>query len=231
MKKPAVVAILGALVLAAGVLLLLETTGVVVSQPALWAIVLAGGAAAFGYVFFTERRSWWAAIPSAALLGAAVSRLMELDPQGAGQWTEVPMLAALGVGFGAIYIRDHGRWWALIPGGILLTLAVVTGAATAVDGAVSGAIFLFGAALTFLLVAVLPGGAGRRWWAYIPAAVLAVGGLAVLFTSADWIIALNVLWPSAVVAAGAFLIWRAVRMRRDDLRTKGAADASARATS
>jgi hypothetical protein len=215
MRRPIVQFVLGALVLVAGVLLLLEAMGIVPSQPALWTILLVAGSATFGYVFFADRASWWAAIPCAALLGAAVARLMEIDPDGWGQWTEVPMLAALGVGFFAVYLRDHRQWWALIPGGILVTLSALTALATTVSGAGSGAIFLFGAALTFGLVAVLPGGPLRRWWAYIPAGVLAAAGVAVLFTAADWVTALNVGWPSAVIIAGVFLIWRAARSRRE----------------
>ena len=110
-------------------------------------------------MFFADRASWWAAIPSAALLGAAAARLMEIDPDGWGQWTEVPMLAALGVGFFAVYLRNHRQWWALIPGGILVTLSVLAALATTVSGAGSGAIFLSVTAEDSLTVEVA--GSGR----------------------------------------------------------------------
>lgn len=219
MRRPIVQFLLGAVVLIAGVLLLLEATTIVPSQPALWALLLAVGGAAFGYVFVADHASWWAAIPAAALLGAAVTRLMEIDPDGWGQWTEVPMLAAIGVGFLAVYLRDRRHWWALIPGGILVTLSVLTALSATVSPGVSGAIFLFGTSLTFALVALVPGGSGRRWWAYIPAGVLAAAGLVVLFTAADWVTAVNVVWPSMVIAAGGFLIWQAVRSRRQRAQT------------
>lgn len=226
MRRSVVQFVLGALVLLAGVLLLLETTGIVPSQPVLWTVVLAGAGATFGYVFVADRAAWWAAIPSAALFGAMLARLMELDADGLGQWTEVPMLAALGIGFVAVYLRDRRHWWALIPGGMLLTLAVLAAVATIVDGTIAGAIFLFGAAITFALVAALPGGEKARWWAYIPAGILAVVGVAVSLTAADWLTALNVVWPSAVIVAGAFLIWRAVRSRQGPNRRSPSADES-----
>lgn len=224
MKRPIVQIILGVLVLIAGVLLLLEATGTMPSPPVLWSAVLLAASATFGYVFFADRRSWWAAIPSSALLGAGVARLMEIDPDGLGQWTEVPVLAAIGIGFLAIYLRDHHRWWALIPGGMLVTLSVLTAVTADVGAAVSGAIFLFGAALTFALVAVLPGGGSRHWWSYIPAAVLALAAVAVLLTEAEWVTVLNIVWPIVVIVSGGFLIWRAVRSRRLEHRVPADAE-------
>jgi hypothetical protein len=218
MRRLSVQITLGVLVLAAGVLLLLEATGIVGIPRLLWAVLLAAASVAFWYVFFTHRPSWWAAIVGAALAGAAIVTVMELDVGGLGQWTEVPFLAALSVGFWAVYFRDHDRWWALIPAGVLLTLSVVSAVTAAVGGPVTGAIFLLGVAFTFVLVAVLPGGAGRRWWAWIPAGILGVVAVIVLFNAAEWYVVLNYLWPVAVIGAGAYLIWRAVcksRRHRD----------------
>ncbi|WP_158866789.1 hypothetical protein [Leifsonia sp. AG29] len=213
MKRVPVQLALGVLVLCAGTLLLLDATGVRPS-PAWWAAVLAAAGVTFAYVFFADRASWWAAIPSAALFGASAATLMDLDRGGLAQWTEVPLLGALGIGFLAVYLRDHRHWWALIPAGILVTLAVVPVLGASVPGSVAGAAFLGGAALTFALVAVLPGGGGSRWWAWIPAGVLAIGAVMVLLSVAGWVAVLNVVWPIAVIAAGAFLIWRALRRRR-----------------
>lgn len=206
--------VFGALLLVAGVLLLLQASDLLPDPGLLWTGLLAAAGIAFWFVFFTHRPSWWAAIPGAALLGAAVISVMELDPEGFGQWTEVPMLAALGVGFWAVYLRDPRKWWAVIPGGALLTLAVVTGVTAAVGGQITGAIFLLGMAVTFALVAVLPGGVSRRWWAWIPAAALATVGVLVLLTAGEWLNLLDYAWPIAIIGAGLFVVWRAVRRRR-----------------
>ncbi|TQK20714.1 hypothetical protein FBY40_3254 [Microbacterium sp. SLBN-154] len=214
MKRLWVQIILGVLVLVAGALLLIEATEVAAVPPLVWAGLLLVGGATFWFVFFADRPSWWAAIPGAALIGAAITMVMELDPAGFGQWTEVPMLAVLGVGFAAVYLRDDQRWWAVIPAGMLLTLSVVTWLAGSASGPVVGATFLFGAAVTFALVALVPGGAQRRWWAWIPAGVLAGGAIVVLFTAAEWFTALTYVWPVAVIIAGGVLIWHAVRNHR-----------------
>jgi hypothetical protein len=208
--------ILGFLVLAAGVLLLIEAVLPDQVPGVLWTGLLAAGSAAFWYAFFAQRSWWWAAIPAGALLGAAIAPVMELDPAGSGQWTEVPFLAALSTGFWAVYMHDHRRWWAVIPGGALLTLAVVTGVTDAVGGQVTGAILLFGLAVTFLLVAVLPSGRSRRWWAWIVAAALAVVALVVLLQTAELLVVLNYVWPLAVIGGGAYLLWSAWRRRHTE---------------
>jgi hypothetical protein len=213
-KRLPVQIVLGALVLVAGVLLFIEAARWADVPAVIWTAVLAAGSVTFWYVFFADASSWWAALPGAALAGAAVVQLMELDPDGLGQWTEVPMLAVMGIGFWAIYLRDHQRWWAIIPGGVLLTLSVITAITEVASGSVIGAVFLTGAAVTFALVAVLPGGQTRRWWALIPAGVLAVGALVVLAGAAEWFLVLNLAWPLAIIAAGTFLLWRALRPNR-----------------
>lgn len=214
MNRRTIQIVFGAVVVAAGILLLLQATDLLPVPSLLWTGLLTVAGIAFWFVFFTQRPSWWAAIPGAALLGAAVVTVMELDPARFGQWTEVPMLAALGVGFWAVYLRDRSRWWAVIPGGTLLTLAVVAGVTSSVGGQVTGAVFLFGLAVTFALIAVLPSGLHRRWWAWIPAGVLAAAGSLALLAAGEWLPLLNYVWPIAVIAAGFFLLWHAMQRRR-----------------
>lgn len=203
---------LGVLVLTAGVLMLLEVADVE-APPLLQTVVLLGGAAVFGYVFFASRDDWWAALPSAALAGAAIVTVMDMSPAVGGRWAGAAMLGALGLGFWAAYLRDIRHWWAIIPGGVLATMAATIALTGAVEGPTTGAVFLLGAAATFALVAVLPGGAGRRWWAWIPAAVLTVAAVAVLLSAAEWVLLLNLAGPLAIMFAGAFLIWRALQRR------------------
>lgn len=215
----------GVLVLVAGILLLLEAVFSARVPGLVWSGLLATGSAVFWYAFFASPSWWWAAIPAGALIGAAAAPVMELDPAGSGQWTEVPFLAALGVGFWAVYLNDHGRWWAIIPGGALLTLAVVSGATEIVDGEATGAILLFGLAVTFVLVAVLPSGRSRRWWALIVAAALAAVAFVVLLQSAELLVALNYVWPIAAIGGGAYLVgsaWRRRQIEQDPPQTQSA---------
>lgn len=214
MRRLPVRIVLGALIFVAGLLLLLEATGVMRTS-ALWAALLAAGGGVFWYVFFADRAAWWAALPGAALAGAAIATIVQLDSAGVGRWAEVPFLGALSLGFWAVYLRDTARWWALIPAGALLTVAVVAGVTGVVGASMAGAIFLFGLAITFALVALLPGGAGRRVWAWVPAAALTLVGVVILFGAGEWFVVLNYVWPVLVIAAGVFVLWRAVRGGRD----------------
>jgi hypothetical protein len=216
--------VLGALVVVAGVLLLLDTVLPAQIPAVAWSIVLVGGSAAFGFAFVAYPAWWWAAIPAGALLGAASVPVMELDSVGA-QWTEVPFLTALGGGFWAVYLKDHRRWWAVIPGGVLLTLALMAGVTGAVGAAMTGAVFMFGLAVTFALVAALPTGRSRHRWAWIAAGVLAAAGIIVVLQSAELLMLLAYAWPIAVIGGGAYLLVSAVRRRRATHRTAPAAAA------
>lgn len=155
------------------------------------------------------------AIPGGALLGPGLSVVAsEAGLPGAETWGGSLFLGALGIGFAAVYLRDHGRWWAIIPTGVMLTLALpAVGGATEAGARVSGALFFVGLAVTFVLVAVLPGGPGRRRWAWIPAAALAVLAVLVALEATALLSVFDYLWPLALIAGGGFLLWRALGRR------------------
>lgn len=204
---------LGAIIASAGVLLLIEAASNYRAPDLLWSGLLVLASAAFGYAFVASPGWWWAAIPAGALLGAAMVPVMELDPAGFGQWTEVPFLAALGAGFWAVYLKEHRRWWAVIPGGALLTLSIASAVTGTIDGQMTGAVVLSGLAVTFALVALLPSRGARRWWAWIVAGALALAAVIVLIQDAGMLSLLGYLWPLAIIAGGVYLFWSAWRRR------------------
>lgn len=222
-SRKAVGAVFGALLLAAGVLLLLEAMGAAVATGLFWGVLFLVAAVVFGYLFATDRQSWWAAIPGGALLGLGLLMLAdEAGVPGSDRWGGALFLGAIGFGFAAVYLREHERWWAVIPAGVLLTLALPPGWAESGAGErASGAVFFAGLAVTFALVAVVPGGAGRRRWAWIPAAVLAVLAVLVALEATALLTAFNYLWPLALIVAGGFLLWRAVGRRRGPAPDRG----------
>jgi hypothetical protein len=116
-----------------------------------------------------------------------------------GDWGGAAFLASLGAGFLSLYVARRERWWALIPAGTLLTLALV--AASGDDGGVtSGTLFFLGLAVTFLVLWRLPDHPQR--WAVFPAAGLAAMALIVTTTAGGWVL------PVLLIAAGAYLILR-----------------------
>lgn len=157
-------------------------------------------------VIFLNRTSWWLPIPGFALLGLAgtilASEVLTFIP-----FEGSIFLGSLGMGFFTVFVLNRELWWALIPGGVLSTLAVVAALdeATHMD---TGGVFFLGLAGTFGLVALAP--SHRTKWAWIPAGVMLVLAL-VVFTSAQNFV--GMLWPLALVVAGAFTILRSLSRR------------------
>jgi hypothetical protein len=117
----------------------------------------------------------------------------------------------IGLAFWIVYFTNREYWWAVIPGGTLVTLGLVAGATSIWGGVELGGLFFVGLGLTFLLVAVLPTPQGQMKWAYIPAVVLLAMG-ALIWLAATSL--LQYLWPLALIAAGGYLLWRAYGKRR-----------------
>jgi hypothetical protein len=200
----------GILLVAAGAVWLVGTLGLVDAHPAWPALLfgLAGGG--FAAAWARDRARWWAAIPAGALLGLA--GLVAWDafaPSAADEWGASVFLGLLGAGFWAVYLHAHDRWWAIIPGGVLLTLAVFIGLTPVLTGTAVVAPLFFGLALTFALLAILPTGRGHPWWPLVPAGVLAVLGVLFAIEATTILAALEYAWPVALIAGGLYVIWRA----------------------
>jgi hypothetical protein len=202
--------VIGLLLIAGGVLYLLDNLGVVRWGGLVWAAAALVGALAFLGVVARDRAMWWALIPGVTLLGlAATISLGELAPALGDRWGGALFLGSIGLSFWLIYVLSRANWWAVIPGGVLLTLAAVAGLEDGMGIDVPGVFFL-GLGLTFLLVAVIPTDQGplRMRWALIPGAILlAMGALfAVGFETA-----IGYVWPAALILGGLALLWRAFR--------------------
>jgi hypothetical protein len=83
--------------------------------------------------------------------------------------------------FVAAYLTDRTRnWWALIPGGVMLFLALTTLLVDSAGGEWVGALFLFMIALSFFVVYL---NNPTRTWALLVAYILAVLGIAPLMST------------------------------------------------
>jgi hypothetical protein len=186
-----------------GALMLLERAGIVRGLVnVLWGVVFLLGAAYFMHRFAVDMHgSWWAAIPAFALAGLAAE---DLVPAALGNWHGLLFLGTLGAGFFAVYVSGRQRWWAIIPGGVLITLGVIAVLADRFGAPETGAFLFVGLGVTFLLVAIL----SRMRWAYIPAtALLALGAL----LGTTYGSAFGLLWPAALILAGLIVILRFAR--------------------
>jgi hypothetical protein len=197
--------IIGALLIVGGVLMLLQTMGLLenVSDLFFGGIFLIAGAA-FLYVFATG--SWWGAIPGCILLGLGATILSDSLLPGTDIGGAL-FLGSIGLAFWLVYLSARAeRWWAIIPAGVMTTLAGVTLVPESFGGFGTGGVFFLGLAATFLLVALL---ADHRW-AYYPAAALGVMGV---LATTPYLEFANYLWAAVLIALGAFLIFRFFRTR------------------
>lgn len=204
--------VFGAILVLSGVLFLLDSLGVLEGAGGLfWAVLFAVVGGAFLYGFAADRQHWWALIPGFTLLGLAAVIAVEALPLGdTGGIGGGLFLAAMGAGFWAIYLTRRDFWWALIPGGVLVTLGLVAAVGDRVQGEAVGGIFFLGLAATFGGLYFLPTAQGRQTWAAIPAAILGVMGVALLAGAA---VGLSYILPAALILVGLYLLWRALGPR------------------
>ncbi|MFZ5909595.1 MAG: hypothetical protein ACOYYU_06230 [Chloroflexota bacterium] len=203
MKRVNPYIILGSLCILAGALGFLQAFGFLENaSDVFWGVVFLLGGLAFLTVFLGGQ--WWAVIPALALAGIGALILL---PASLEQFGGALFLGAVGSSFWVIYLTGRRKWWAILPGGAALTLAIVAGLPGELDDALPGVVFFTGLAVTFLLVALL---VGMRW-AYWPA--LALGVVAALVFSTGWLQLANYVWAAALVGAGIFVTWRAFRSR------------------
>jgi hypothetical protein len=161
------------------------------------------------YLISPERR--WALIPALVLGSIALIPLMvSLASQ-----TLLPVLVLLVIAlpFAIVFVVSRSSWWALIPAGffasIALSILAAGGARPESSGpAISGGMFL-GWALTFFILWLLRASKPTAWAIY-PSLVLAV----VAVVSFAFSPSLSFIWPVALILAGGFILYNALRKPR-----------------
>ncbi len=206
---------LGLLMVIAGAIWFLDAANVLQLGEIWVAALFAVGGLVFAVVWARWREHWWAAIPAGALLGiAGVIAWEELLPAAADEWGAALFLGALGIGFLAIYARTHERWWAIIPGGVLVSLALLVGATTVLPEMQATAVLFAGLAVTFTLLAIVPVDGKPMRWPLIPVIPLAVLALAFGAGAAGALELFEYVWPVALILGGVYLVWRVVNPTR-----------------
>jgi hypothetical protein len=199
----------GSLLLFCGVLILLQNLGVLPFGDLFWSIPLGLGGLFFISITFQNRASWWTLIPGITLLCVAlVIILASLAPGFAATWSGSLVLGGIGLSFWVVYALERDQWWAVIPGGVMLTLAVVAGLGEIRPEMETGGIFFLGLGATFGVLSVMRTPVGQMKWAWIPAVILMIMGI-LMITAVENLIAY--LLPAALVLLGGYLIWRTIR--------------------
>jgi len=175
----------------------------------LWGVIF--GIAGFGflYVYLRDRSQWWAVIPALPLLGlAALLLLGDVAPGVRDVFGGALFLGSISLAFWIVYWIRRDFWWAIIPGGVVATLAVIALLSNILPGGETGSVLFLGIGLTFLILYFLPSDRGHQPWAIIPGGILVVfaGLIGLAFGAAS-----RFLWPLLLIAAGAFLVFRSMR--------------------
>jgi len=212
--------IAGIVLIALGVLLLLDRLGVTDSGAFVAPLIFAAVGVLFASLFVRRRENWWAAIPASVFLGlAAVIIATQLTD---GAWGAALLFVFMGGGFAAVYLRERGNWWALIPSGVMLTLAVIVALPQAMQGTPTAAVLFVGLAATFGVLSLVPvhaadhpGGHERMTWPLVPAGILAAMGVIFILQSAAVLIPLDFAFPAVMILAGIALMVYAYLAHRD----------------
>ena len=198
----------GGLLILAGAMFLLQQLDLIPSAwDLIWALVFGVAGIVFLLAFWSDRSTWWPLIPGLGLLSLGVLMLVEEIFAGV-DWAGAIFLGGIGVSFWIIYFLNRDNWWAIIPGGVLATLAIVAGTEPFVSGDAGGGIFMIGLGLTFFLVALLPTNQGRMRWAFIPGVVLLIIGVFLVTPLLPFV---NYVWPIALILVGGYFILRNFR--------------------
>jgi hypothetical protein len=198
----------GIMLVAAGVIFLLVNFDLITLDWELLIGPLFGiGGLVFLIVFILNTDDWWALIPAFVLFGIGGSIFIDLTlGSSAEKWIGLVFLGLLGFGFLLIYIFHSEQWWAVIPGGVLLTLAGVS--LVSENDLLSGGLFFLGMALTFGLIYILPKPSGKSKWALYPAAILLTIGVFITLGAVD---VMNYVLPLALLIGGGYIIYRSLK--------------------
>ena len=210
MKRSKTSLIMGGMLVLAGVSLLLQELGIIPRAGDLMGGLLFGGAGVFFLQRYWQSRShWWMLIPGILLLSlGAVIAVNSVVPN--AEWTGAIFLAGMGLCFWVVFSQNRGNWWAAIPGGVLVTLAVVSGVSPFVGPSIRNGVLFLGFGLTFVLVGMLPVPRGRMTWAYIPAGVFL--GIGVMLFTPFHRLSLYI-GPGVLVVLGLYFIIRGLMER------------------
>lgn len=177
-----------------GALALLSNLGLFGGSGGLFgALLFAAGGAFLVRVYDRKASRIWALVGGFALFGLAAASI-------GGALAGLYFLGLLGGGFLLAYRNDRRQWWAIIPGGVLMSVALVAGLEELAPRFDEGPILFLGLAATFGALYRLPEG-GKRWAIYPAIAAVVIAILAIGF-GGSWFL------PLLLVGGGAYLLTR-----------------------
>ena len=162
-------------------------------------------------VYLVDNANWWALIPAFALMVIGVLIVLVELNLAPGAFLGPVLFGAIALPFLIVYFRNRENWWALIPAYVLLALAlmILLDEAGVLNDLLIPAYVMFAVAIPFFAVYA---NNRENWWALIPAGIVSLIGLGLLFAEA----ALELIVPFLMIIGGIWILLRQFR-KRDSL--------------
>lgn len=147
--------------------------------------ILGGIGITFFAAYTSTKKNWWRLIPAWTLFALAAMIVSSTFRGFASSIIAALLFVGLSLAFFHIYtINRTDHWWAIIPGGFMLVLAIVIAISSFITQAETlGAILFAGMGVVFFGLYIL-GSRQQHWWALIPGSVLVVFGIFVFVLDA-----------------------------------------------
>jgi hypothetical protein len=164
--------------------------------------------ASFLLVYLNNRTRTWALLVAYILGVLSIAPLMTSSGRDGAYFGPI-FLLAVAVPFFVVYFRQPEHWWAIIPAGVMTTLALIAGLAisgwirSANEGGYANALLMGGLAVTFAVVWLRH---AKPWARVVTIALAAVALASIFFTSYS-----QIFWPVAIILVGIYLFYTALR--------------------
>jgi len=130
----------------------------------------------FIVAFLTNiKTNWWALIPAFAC--SVLAFIINYASSIRGEWIGALVMFSIGLPFLLVFLVNRSQRWAIIPGGILVAIGLISLASMA--GQWVAMLVPFIIAIPFFIVYLVQ---PKHWWALIPAGIIFFSGLNGLMT-------------------------------------------------
>jgi hypothetical protein len=164
----------------------------------------------FVVVYLNNRTRQWALLVAYILFVLSIAPAMASFSGDTAAYFGSVFLLAIAVPFFVVYFRsEQQNWWAIIPAGVMTTLAVITTLAIAgwirdaESGGQSNAILMSGLAITFAVIWLRH---AKPWAKIVTIVLAALAVVSVFFVSYS-----EIIWPVAIILLGGYLLYTAMK--------------------
>ena len=176
-----------------------------------WIIIFAGSGFALFTVFQRDTSKWGVLIPVGLLWVIALSIGISIIPGASGDIFWSVLILGFGLTFIFIYVKQKNQWWAIIPGGVFITIACMAFIEDfrLLDAEFRMFTFFLGIGLTFGFLYLIRDEENKLQWAKYPAVCLLILSFLNLFLIEGSLFA-DLLFPISLILVGGIILIKAL---------------------